>query len=66
MEPAIKPFVTDWSPYNNEKRMISPERTRDKKKFFLEYPGSASYFLVINFITLNAYSLFLPLTSLTD
>ena len=40
VEPVINPFVIDWSPYNNEIRMSSPERTKDKKKFFLGYPGS--------------------------
>ena len=49
IEPAINPFVVDWSPYNNETRTISPERARDKKKFFLGYPGSEAYFLVINY-----------------
>ena len=58
MEPTIKPFVTDWSPYNNEARMISPERTTDKKKFFLGYPKSETYFLIEIVITVYQYLLF--------
>jgi hypothetical protein len=46
IEPAIKPFVIDWSPYNNETRIINPERAKDKKKFFLGCPGSETCFLV--------------------
>ena len=46
IEPAIKPFVIDWSPYSKETRIINPERAKDKKKFFLGCPGSETCFLV--------------------
>jgi hypothetical protein len=52
-EPTINPFVTAWFPSIKEMSISRPEIAADKKKFFLGYPRSEAFFLVIIVITFS-------------